>query len=188
MFKNIDDIRQVEWDQGYLWDIKFIELINPSHKSKLSSPFDEWFPANSVNDERFSITEHPIDLHQYAGFPFPNGSSQRSITIGFYDDIKNTLLKWITKWVKTDILNDGKYLTTLTRCTKQLQIVKLNSQREQVDTFSYLVIPSGSIEYQGTEQSDSTVYSVRFLIVGEEIPPTDTALAGEPTVNVSNIA
>lgn len=168
-FKNIDDIRQVEWDQGYLWDISFDESLNKAQKSKLTAPFDRWFPANNVNDERFSITEYQPDIHQFAGFPFPNGSAQRGITVGFYDDMKNTLLKWLTTWVKKDILNNGLYLTTLTKCTKQLKIVKLNSQRVQLEEFSYLVIPSGTIEYQGTDHSDSTIYSVRFLIVGEDI-------------------
>lgn len=173
---NIDQIRQIEWDQGHLWDVSFSETVNKQHKSKLISPFSDWFPAESVNDERFSLSTFDQELHQFSGFPFPSGAQQRSITLGFYDDINNTLLKWVTKWVKTDILNDGKFLTPLARCTKILRLAKLNSQRQMVpdsqnpNIFSYLVIPSGSAEFQGSENPSSTVYSVRFLIVGEEVP------------------
>lgn len=168
-FTNIDEIRSVEWDQGYLWDIYFTESLNSQHKSRLTQPFDKWFPASTVNDERFSINEENFQLHQNAGFPLPSGAQQRGVTIGFYDNMSNVLTKWLTTWVKTDILNDGKYLTPLSKCTKELHIVKLNSQREPVDIFHYLVIPSGMMDFQGTEHSESTVHNVRFLIVGEEV-------------------
>jgi hypothetical protein len=163
--KGVEDLRAIEWDAGYLWDIKFIE--NPSHKSQLSGAFKDWFPASTVNDERFSLTEHTFDLHQFGGVPFPNGASQRSVSITFFDDVHNTLLNWVSLWVKTDILNDGKYLTPLSRCTKRIHIVKLNSQREQLKSFIYQVIPSGMMDFQGTEHSDSTLHTLVLRIVGE---------------------
>lgn len=165
---DINKLREVEWDQGYLWEIMFKETSNTGHKSKLVAPFDEWFPAATVNDERFSIAEHPIDVHQFGSIPFPNSSVQRSITVGFYDDMNNTLLKWFSTWVNEDILNKGLYLTPLSQCTKEIYITKLNSQRQPIGSpISYLVIPSGNLDYQGTEHSDSTIHSVRLLIVGE---------------------
>ena len=166
---SIDNIRAVEWDQGYLWEIKFTESLNPDHQSKLTGQFKEWFPAATVNDERLAISEHSLDLHHFKQFPLPDGSPQRSITVGFYDDINNTLLKWLTTWVKVDILNNGKYLTCLEKCTKILHLTKLNSQRKPIDTFNYLVIPSGTVEFSGTETSESNMYQMRFNIVGESV-------------------
>lgn len=166
---NIDQLREVEWDQGYLWEIKFGESTNPQHASKLTAPFNDWFPATTVTDERLSMSEYSPDLHQFRGFPFPDGSPQRTITVGYYDDMNNTLLKWVTKWVKEDILNNGKYLTCLQDCTKELYITKLNSQRIPIDIFNYLVIPTGQLEYNGSEHSESNVYQMRFHIVGESV-------------------
>lgn len=166
---NIDQLRAVEWDQGYLWEIMFTNSKNPQHESKLTAPFNEWFPANSVTDERLAISEYSQDLHLFKQFPFPDGAPQRSITVSFYDDINNTLVKWLTTWVKVDILNNGKYLTCLQDCTKELHLTKLNSQRKAIDIFRYLVIPSGTLEFSGTESSESTVYQMRFLIVGESV-------------------
>jgi hypothetical protein len=84
----------------------------------------------------------------------------------FFDDSNNTILNWLREWINTTILNNGQYVSVLEDSIKPVQILKLNQQRDIIQTTSYYVFPEGQIVYNGDSDSSPQQYSVNFVITG----------------------
>lgn len=153
---SIEQLRAVEWGAKYLWDIKF---------EGAPSPFDLWFPASDVDEELANLDSYAVESSQNS-FKVPRTGTALNLRITFFDDARFTLLNWMTNWVNKEILNDGKHVSTLETCIKQVTVIKLNSRKEIIKKSSYWVYPDGLIAFNGSSTPDSQQYSIPFVIVG----------------------
>ncbi len=158
--KNINDLRKIEWGRKHLWDVKFKDA---------PAPFNEWFPAISIEEGLSSLESHDVQSAM-TSHKVPKASRFKDIKITFYDDQAGTLREWIKKWVNTDILNGGKYLSTLESSCKPVTILKLDHKRTPISTSTYFVYPETDLMFEGDSSSDAVMYAVNFHIVST---PTD---------------
>lgn len=154
---DIEQLRKITWGAKYLWDVQFVGA---------PSPFDVWFPAVDVEEEVSSLNTYSFDTHQ-DDFKIPMSSSSLSLRITFHDSEDHVLLNWLRNWVKTTILNDGKYVSTVNSSTKELKLLKQNHQRETLEENTYHVFPEGVLAFSGDSSSDPVIYTVNFVIVGK---------------------
>jgi len=158
----IEQLRQVEWGKKYLWDIKFDDPLRT-----LPSPFDEWFPAQDVEDNVANLDSFQFD-GPLSTFKVPRKGQVKDVKITFVDDAAFTLFSFFENWVNSVILNDDKYISTLAESVKTLQIVKLNAKRQIISgqTRTLLVYPEGPIIFNGSSTSDPQNYSIPLVIAG----------------------
>ncbi len=149
-------IRQMPWGRTYLWDMRFEEA---------PAPFRAWFPASDVDENVATLNTKTIE-GGISTYEVPMGSSAFDLNITFYDDENHTLLDWITEWVNLLILDGEKTIAVLDQAVKRVDLVKMNSRREEVKTSSYLVFPKGGINFRGTADAAIPQYAVPFAIAG----------------------
>lgn len=161
---NVDQLRKFEFARKYLWDIRF---------PTAPEPFNEFFPAVDIDE-----TKANLELRQFrrflTEFRVPKKSGIRQLRITFQDDSNNTLVDWLTDWINRLILNrtqDGNmgYVATVDKAVKQVQISKLDSQRQDLtgQVKTYWIIPEGEIVDNRSSSSDAQTYSVNFIILGQ---------------------
>lgn len=159
---NIEQIRQVEWGKKYLWDVKFDDPLR-----SLPAPFDEWFPAQDVEDNVANLESYQFE-GPISSFKVPRKSSVKDVKLTFIDDAAFTLFTFFEEWVNLVIFNDDLFVSTLSESVKTLQIIKLNAQRQIVSgkTRTLLVYPEGPIIFNGSSTSDPQNYSIPLVIAG----------------------
>lgn len=177
--KGIEDLRSVRWGASYCWDVRFLGAPRP---------FDKWFPASEVTVNVATIKSHTFEAAN-TSFAFPIGTSAADLNITFYDDEDHTLLNWFTAWMNGVIvaqaesggtLKESKGTQQLVTSIQEIEVVKLNRQREIADhgvqfngnmyqissSSTYKVYPTEAINFKGNSQSGIEQYSVSFQIVG----------------------
>ncbi len=160
--KNSDNLRNINWDEGFLWDVRF-PSIGPFLGAP--SPFDSWFPAVSVEEPVYSVSSYQFEIFN-KNFKIPEKTNTSELRITFYDDENNTLLGWLKNWVENIMFRQGFSVATISEVLKPVQIAKLNKSKEVIDTRSYLVYPEGSLSYSGSSSSESQTYSLSLVIAG----------------------
>jgi len=160
--EDIDQVRDIEWGRGYLWDIKFPEA---------PAPFDVWFPAVEVRENLSTISSFTLDTVR-GPVKIPQASSNQDIEVTFADDVYHTVLNWIVEW-QAEMLGDdqktgriGATIATASASAREMIVVKLGLDKEVLKTVSYLVYPEGSVNYQGNSNSEAEQNSVTFVVVG----------------------
>ena len=159
--KSIDDLRAVQWDGSWLWDIQF----TGGNGTMPPTPFNNWFPATSVSEQRWALNHRTIDA-PFTDINVPESTTPGTISIEYVDNQNTVLTKWLANWINLEIMNGLQFLTCLKESTKQLTIVKLNYKREIVESRVHLVIPVGESVYMGDSQSGLPTYSATFTMVG----------------------
>jgi len=171
--RNIELLRRVQWSQSYLWDVRIVDkpfgglLADDDPALKVPKPFDEWFPAQDVEDGVADLESLTIEAAQ-ANFKIPRSSVQQLVKLTFLDDANHQLLSFFENWIETTILNDGDSVATLKESVKILQLVKLDTQRNIIEPLvrTYWVYPEGNLVFHGSSDTQPNSYSVSLVKVG----------------------
>jgi len=185
----IETIRSVDYDAQYLWVVDF------DHGSaKPPEPFASWFPANSVNFQLANLETDVIVTGQDS-FKIPKGGTPKEISVTFYDDEKKSLLRWITDWIELDIKNRGFFMSALkdshkivnssgstesggldsfgkprnVQPVRQIKLSLLDKYKRTVRAYSFFVFPEGQINYEGSQSSEASQYTVTFNVIGSSV-------------------
>lgn len=171
--RDIELLRRVQWSQGYLWDVRIVDkpfgdLPEDGGVSlKVPKPFDEWFPAQDVEDGVADLESFTIEAAQ-SNFKIPRSSAQQSVKLTFLDDANHQLLSFFENWIETTILKEGESVATLKESVKILQLVKLDTQRNIIEPLvrTYWVYPEGNLVYHGSGESNPNSYTVTLVKAG----------------------
>lgn len=157
--KNISNIRKIDFERAYLWDIVFDD-------SEIPSPFDKWFPAVDV-EEPFAVLNTFTFEAGGTNIQVPQNTNNLELKITFYDESQHILLYWLKNWM--DSISGVDFVFPLENCVKRLMIARLNLKREFISnqTHSYWVYPKGEITYHGSSTSELNNYIVNFVVAGK---------------------
>lgn len=166
---NIDQLRQIEWGRGHLWDIKF---------DGAPSPFNAWFPAIDIEENLYTLESYTFEGYG-TQFKVPYKTTPFQITTIFPDDINNTLSTWLSDWVNLTILGNGT-VSPLENSIKLVTIAKIGTiiqaTRKTIKINSYWVYPEGELMFHGSSDAEVPTYSATFVVVGvgpEEYTPQE---------------
>jgi len=160
---SIEQLRAIEWGSSHLWDVKFPTI---GRYKGAPSPFDEWFPATEVKENRATLQSFDFQ-GILSTYKVPQISTLFDIELVFLDDVDETLIDWIEEWINVEILHNGRYIATIAEAVKPLMIAKLDRQREVIKTDLYLVYPEIALYFQGDSQAGNHQYSVPFIVAGK---------------------
>lgn len=126
--RTIDQIRNVEWSQSYLWDIHFHDLLG-----NLPFHFKEWFPATDVEEDLAKVESYTFEQYMNS-YKVPLKTSPRELKITFVDDINHSISRWLEIWMNDEILNnrmednifEPQFISTLTEIVKLVQLVRVS--------------------------------------------------------------
>lgn len=147
----------VQWGQKHLWDVKFVDGPGTFKNT--------WFPAIDISLPVGIIESNSIETSM-SRFRFPKSTTDFDVSLTFVDDSEHTLINWFTEWINTTILNDGKYVSTLEKSIKLLQIARLNPDKSIQKEYSYWVYPDGILSFSGDSSGDVHQYQVTLVIAG----------------------
>ena len=185
----ITSIRNVEYDKRFLWAVDFVNTFTPP------SPFDTFFPASEVTIPVAQVNEESIIFGQ-SELPYPINESPREISITFYDDASQTMLRYFKDWINLDIKNNGAFMSGLNDShqavatdsfgnsravfpTRQIRLAHLDAYRTQNSFYSYSVFPKGSLDFVGSQASEAQEYTLTFSIVDDlRQTPVNGAIGG----------
>ena len=158
--KDINDVRLITWGKTHLWDVNFIN-------EKIPAPFDKFFPAVDIQEPLASLQTAPVGLAQ-TDLSIPQKSGLHKLNMTFPDDEKGTLSSWLQEWMNVIILsNERGFVATVEESVKQLMVVKLDSNREQVKSpTTYYVFPEGELLFAGNSESGAVMYTMSFDVAG----------------------
>lgn len=176
----IETLRSINYNAQYLWTVNFIgdNGFGPP------KPFDDFFPASDISFPSAISNNHVFEMAQ-SSFSVPKNSSMRSIDMTFYDDELMSLRKWMTDWIELDIYNNGEYVSGIndshkiivkdsfnnsTRSvapTRHIRIAFLDRFKSEALVYNYRIIPNGEVNITGSQNSDATVFNMKFDIVEE---------------------
>lgn len=155
---SITDLRNVDWDLSTLWEVKF---------NNTPSPFNNFNPVIDV-ELNFGGLQHN-ELAD-TGYQFPIKKSPPSLTISYYDSQNLNFTAFFKEWMDDIAPRDFRGVKALSESTKFINIIKkeLNGSNESiVYHWTFNVIPSSEIIYHGTSSADVPIYSLSFIVVGD---------------------
>ena len=157
MLQNIEQVRGVgDWARAYLWDTQFPDA---------PVPFNEWFPANDLEEQLAVIENHTMEFFQ-STYEIPRASQARRITLTFYDNATHALENWFKDWIRNGIFNGGTAVTPLEGCVRDLRVRKLTPKKETLQLTTYSIFPTGDFSYRGSSDSAPLIFSLGFVIAG----------------------
>ena len=159
-FRNIDDLRQIEFARTHLWDIKIEEPTLPV-------PFNDWFPASSVDEPLggVSSTSTSFATDQYF-YPVSRHAMQLQITT--FDDSVHTLENFFKDWVHKEIFLNGLGVAPLKSCVRRVHIMRLSPQKVEIQRNVYLCYPDNNMSCSLNSGSDAKALTINFRVVGKE--------------------
>jgi len=147
-------LRQIRWAKEYLWEIVFHEA---------PAPFNDWFPAETISQNVWSIDSRVVA----SLYPMQNMSSPFTLDVTFLDDENHTVMEWLRGLVNGVMLtHDGKPRGYLEDACTPVSIRRLNAKKEAKHSEGLWVFPTGSMDFEGSNQSESASKQAQFLIVG----------------------
>jgi len=182
--KTQKQVQTVNWGRTHLWDVRFrgtaLNDLQPP-----PSPFNDWFPANDVDNMVLALDSHTIDT-PLRGYKLPKSSGAKEIKLTFYDDENGTLEQWLEEWVNEKILHDEYYVEYLENCVLALEFLRLRSslKTDPISTTenirgrptlensqrTYLVYPEGTLSFHGDSDANIHTYNMNFVICGRLLP------------------
>lgn len=154
---SIDQVRSIDWDKGYLWDIKFPQA---------PAPFNDWFPASEYTLSTGTGTS--LDLPFYMkNYKFPQMTASSEITLTFYDDNKHTLTKWILEWFNR-IYDTSTGVLTLAEACKEIHLCNLDYAKNTQDLRVLYVYPDGAYNEGGSSDSSNPQKTLTLNVVGSK--------------------
>ncbi len=162
--KSPHQLRAIEWSASWTWDIQFPDA---------PEPFKKWFPATEIEEPKAILNTEEF-TSPLMGFAIPKNSSVKELSITWTDDSRLTVEHWLSNWIKYEIFGYHRkygvyYVASLQRIVKQVNIMKLNKQKEMVALDSYLVFPKDAIAYTGSSDVGLQSHSTSFVICGDVI-------------------
>lgn len=154
--KNLEQLRNIEWSRSWTWDIQF-------EAAGIPEPFSTWFPATEVEEGLFNLEGFQI-TGGFGTFEVPKSWSMLSLSITFVDSAYLVLEHWLDEWVNTTIFGGGSYVACLEDSLKKVNVAKLDNKREMVSLNSYLVFPTGPLNFSGSSSADISSHQVEFRI------------------------
>jgi hypothetical protein len=186
----ITAIRSVEFDKRFLWAIDFVNTFTPP------APFDNFFPASEVSFGMSNVNTKTIPYGQRE-LEIPINESPREVSITFYDDTSQTLLRYFKDWMELDIKNNGQFMSGLEDNhpivttdsfgngqrrvfpSRTIRLTHLDAYRTQNSIYSYRIFPKGQIDFLGSQASEATEYTVQFAIVDDlSAKPQNRSIGG----------
>jgi hypothetical protein len=153
--KNQSQIKNIQWDQNHLWDIKF---ENCPH------PFNEWTPAIDFNLNYFNASSYTLSATTM-DFSVPVGSSSSSLSMTVVDTDNRIFWNWMKDWYDF-VYNDPRGLATVYEASRKLFIAKLNPEGNIISApETLLVYPDGGISWSGGSDSSITTTPFEFVVV-----------------------
>ncbi len=170
---SIEKLRAVQWSSQLLWDVKFFNATQTEDPTKrLPKPFDEWFPAQTVEDQTADLETFQLETAQKPLF-FPKMGGKKTIKLTFVDDSAHQLHSFFETWIESTIQNEETHISTVSESTKFLQVVRLTPNKEIIADLirTYLVFPISPLIYEGSDKPDPNQYSITFVKVGHVANP-----------------
>lgn len=157
-----DYFDSIEYDSTHLWFCKMDDA---------PAPFNKWFPAQNCSEPlkgaTTSSTSFGIEEVQTL-----NSYSASTMRVDFIDDANATLERWFSKWQRAiGSTDDGLPYTGfryLEEIVKKLYIVKYNWQKQKIYTKLFLVLPSGDISNEHSNEPTLKALTVNFAIFGRD--------------------
>lgn len=156
---NISQVRSIDWNRAYLWDIRFLPPDNPP------APFDSWFPAVDVDDMMWSLTTYNPETPNFP-LAIPTKAMQvRNLGITFQDDVYASIEMWLEEWVNGSILNRGECVSTLFEIIRRVEVLRLSLDKKPIFRCIYEVYPTDTFTFTGRSESISNQYQTYFNVV-----------------------
>jgi len=154
-FKKIttESVRGQQWDSSVKWDF---------HLEGLNDLFSGWIPATSIELDFFGVATEAM---MTTGIEYISGRTHPKLTISFIDTEDLKVTKFITKWMKEMVSQDGYEVQTVQSAAKQFSIYKTKSTNETIYTWTGKVIPIGNLTYTGDSNASIVTYQIQFLMV-----------------------
>lgn len=159
-FKGIDQLREIDWDKTYLWDILLEDPSDP-----IPFPFNDFFPAIEVEEEGANLLSFEFESAG-GNFKVPHKSASRTLSLTFPDNHNKVLYSYFVRWIESKIFNQKEFVSTLDESVKQITILKKDVNGFNVSTNAYWVYPEDKITYRGTSESSLSIYTVSLVIAG----------------------
>ena len=157
--KGVNDFRNVDFERGYLWDIRFDD-------TQIPSPFNKFFPAVDV-EEPFGILNSYSFEAGGTSIQVPQSTNGLELKITFYDESRHILLYWLKNWMSS--ISGVDFVLPLENCVRMAIISRLDLNRESIpgQTHTYWVYPTGEVQFHGTSTSELNNYIVNFVVAGK---------------------
>lgn len=172
-FQGVEDIRSRQWSSQLLWDIIFFtpkiegELEADAKKKGVPYPYNQWFPATSVEDQTADLEFFQMETQVKPLF-FPKHGGKKTLKLTFIDDAAHLLHDFFHIWLEDTIQNHEHYIATISEAVKYVQVRRLNPDRSIITrmTKTYLVMPESPLVYEGSDKPDPNSYSITLVKVG----------------------
>lgn len=172
-FQGISDLRSVQWSSQLLWDVIFYtpklegESAEQQKKKGVPYPYNQWFPAMSVEDQTADLEFYQMETPVKPLF-FPKHGGKKTVKLTFVDDAAHLLHQFFETWIEDTIQNHEHHIATVSEATKYLQVRRLDNQRQIISrlTKTYLVVPESPLVYEGSDKPDPNSYSITLVKLG----------------------
>ena len=168
--RNINQLRAVgNWATTYLWDIRITNANLGSVKlptAAFPAPFDDWFPATSVEEPVYQIETYQIKAHLLET-ELPKAIGNQQLTIECHDDAVHTVERGLKRWFN-QVFNNRRELSPLLDILKVVEVQRLRPNREIIFTNRYFVFPKGSLQVQQNSQNSTKKLNFTLSVVGME--------------------
>jgi hypothetical protein len=172
--QNIDQLRAVgNFATTYLWDIKFLNASIGSSRDLVVGgaafpyPFNDWFPAASVEEPIYQIETYAIKAH-ILETEIPKSTGNRQITIECFDDARHTVERELQRWFSL-MFPGYREVTPLLDVLKVLEVSRLTPGKKLMYTNRYYVFPKGSLQVGQNSQSAIKKLNFTLAVAGMEL-------------------
>lgn len=161
--KNVEQMRQIQWSNSWLWDVKFLGQKD----TEGLGPFTSWMPAVSITETIYTLETFQFNGGLWNNLEVPKGTSPFSLKMTLIDDVFLTIESWVSKWVNEEILKeDNSYVAFLEDAVRSVYIAKFTPKNHLVSLSAYKVYPKATMDYEGNSDSDKIVHDIEFVVAG----------------------
>lgn len=133
----------------------------------ITSPYGDELPAIRTDLDLASVSHFNVNI---GGVPFsiPSGSgSGLGFSISFYDDRSATVLRQMIQWFReAGGFNNKGRAPNMAKTAKLLTLTIGNSCGGGNGTANVLVVPHGTVKFNGTNEIGAIDFTASFVIVG----------------------
>jgi len=151
-----EQLLAIEWAKTNKWDIRLLDKDAPE-------PFKKFFPAQSVTEPVFSMSEHTFNIGM-AGLNVIDGYAAPSLSITFYDTDKCVLEKYFENWCNSKILGNYTYVLPIESSLKTIEVYRYDNRGKKVWSTLYNICPKGSVTRESNSSGEFILFTVEFII------------------------
>ncbi len=157
----LQSLTKFQWDKSNLWDVTIAGMN--FHAFPTQS-----FASTTVELDFFGVTLESIGN---TGLSMAYGSSWPTFNLTFVDDEELTTLSFFKDWIFGMATLDGYASQVLSVAKKTVTLTKHKHDLTNARTWTFDVIPSGAIQYQGESDGAIKQYTINFNVVGGDLEP-----------------